>query len=170
MTQNKTDMPFWKTKTMVQMNRKEWESLCDGCGKCCCIRMEDEDTADIYVTNVVCKLFDAGTCQCTDYANRSTKVPDCVTLTPENAGALKWMPRTCAYRLVSEGKDLYDWHHLVSGSRDTIHDVGMSVQNAVISELDVDEDSQHHYITQWPGEPDLDAGVVLEPAPDGKSK
>ena len=126
---SKTILPFWKTKNMAEMSPSEWESLCDNCGKCCCIRLEDEETAQIYITDVACKLFDPSTCKCTDYPNRNQKVPDCVTLTPDNVAALKWMPRTCAYRLVSEGKDLPDHHHLVSGSRQTIHDVGMSVQD-----------------------------------------
>ena len=150
------NIPFWKTKNMAELSPSEWESLCDGCGKCCCIRLEDEETADIYVTDVVCKLFDAGSCQCSDYPNRSKKVPDCVTLTPDNVDKLKWMPRTCAYRLVSEGKDLYAWHHLVSGSRETIHEAGMSVQEAVISERHVDDDDIPSRIVIWPGEPDFD--------------
>ena len=152
---SKTNLPFWKTKNMAEMSPTEWESLCDGCGKCCCIRLEDEETAAIYITDVACKLFDPQTCQCTDYANRSQKVPDCVTLTPNNVAALKWMPRTCAYRLISEGKDLPDHHHLVSGSRQTIHDVGMSVQDAVTSEIFVSEEEQTTRIVIWPGEPDI---------------
>lgn len=148
--------PFWKTKKMAEMSPDEWESLCDNCGKCCCIRLEDEDTGAIYITDVACKLFNANSCKCTNYPQRSKLVPDCVTLTPDNVEQLSWMPRTCAYRLISEGKDLPDWHHLVSGSRDTIHVVGMSVQNAVISELNVDEEDHPHRITIWPGEPDID--------------
>ena len=137
------------------MSPSEWESLCDNCGKCCCIRLEDEVTGDIYITDVACKLFDPATCKCTDYANRSQKVPDCVTLTKDNVAQLKWMPRTCAYRLVSEGKDLPDYHHLISGSRETIHEVGMSVQDAVTSEIFVTEDEQVTRIVIWPGEPDI---------------
>ena len=140
---------------MAEMSPSEWESLCDSCGKCCCIRLEDEETAAIYITDVACKLFDPQTCQCTDYTNRSQKVPDCVTLTPNNVAALKWMPRTCAYRLISEGKDLPDYHHLVSGSRQIIHDVGMSVQDAVTSEIFVSEEEQTTRIVIWPGEPDI---------------
>jgi len=140
---------------MAEMSPTEWESLCDGCGKCCCIRLEDEDTAAIYITDVACKLFDPNTCQCTDYKNRSLKVPDCVTLTPDNVAALKWMPRTCAYRLISEGEDLPDYHHLVSGSQNTIHEVGMSVQDAVTSEIFVTEEEQVTRIVIWPGEPDI---------------
>jgi len=158
MTQQNNDsppQPYWKTKNMAEMSPQEWENLCDGCGKCCCIRLEDEDTADIYITDVVCKLFDPNTCQCTDYPNRSKKVPDCVTLTPDNVDKLHWMPRTCAYRLVAEGKDLPEHHHLVSGSRDTIHEVGMSVQDAVVSEIMIDEEELHHRLVVWPGEPDI---------------
>ncbi len=141
---------------MAEMSRSQWESLCDGCGKCCCIRLEDEDTGAIYITDVACKLFDPATCQCTDYKNRSAKVPDCVTLTPDNVRALKWMPRTCAYRVISEGKDLPEHHHLISGSRQTIHDAGMSVQDAVTSEIFVSEEEQATRIVIWPGEPDIE--------------
>ena len=140
---------------MAEMSPDEWESLCDSCGKCCCIRLEDEDTAQIYITDVACKLFNAQTCQCGDYSNRSKKVPDCVTLTPDNVAQLKWMPRTCAYRLVSEGKDLPEYHHLISGSRQTIHEVGMSVQDSVTSETLVTEEEQITRIVIWPGEPDI---------------
>jgi len=149
-------LPFWKTKNMAEMSPSEWESLCDNCGKCCCIRLEDEVTGDIYITDVACKLFDPASCKCTDYENRSEKVPDCVTLTKDNVAQLKWMPRTCAYRLISEGKDLPDYHHLISGSRDTIHEVGMSVQDAVTSEIFVSEDEQATRIVIWPGEPDIE--------------
>lgn len=140
---------------MAEMSPSEWESLCDNCGKCCCIRLEDDETGDIYITDVACKLFDPSSCKCTDYPNRSKKVPDCVTLTKANVDQLHWMPQTCAYRLISEGKDLPEYHHLFSGSRDTIHDVGMSVQNAVTSELLVSEDEQITRIVIWPGEPDI---------------
>ncbi len=153
---SKTILPFWKTKNMAEMSRSQWESLCDGCGKCCCIRLEDEDTGAIYITDVACKLFDPATCQCTDYKNRSAKVPDCVTLTPDNVSALKWMPRTCAYRVISEGKDLPEHHHLISGSRQTIHEAGMSVQDAVTSEIFVSEEEQATRIVIWPGEPDIE--------------
>jgi len=147
--------PFWKEKSLGEMSQSEWESLCDNCGKCCCIRLEDEDNGNIYITDVACKLFNPETCKCTDYANRSVKVPDCVTLTPDNVDQLHWMPKTCAYRLVAEGKDLPEYHHLVSGSDDSIHLAGMSVQNAVVSEILVKEEDQPHRIVIWPGEPDI---------------
>lgn len=137
------------------MSKTEWESLCDGCGKCCLIRMEDEDTADIYVTDVRCKLLDGGTCRCEHYRTRKLYVPDCVQLTPKNVANLKWIPRTCAYRLLSEGKDLPDWHYLVSGDKSTIHELGLSVKDATVSELDVDEADHPKHISIWPGEPDV---------------
>ena len=152
---SKPKKPFWKSTPLTEMSKEQWESLCDGCGKCCCIRLEDEDNGAIYITDVVCKLFDSQSCQCTDYKNRSIKVPDCVTLTPDNVDKLNWMPQTCAYRLIANGEDLPPWHHLVSGSKETIHDAGMSVQNAVISELAVDEEDHPHRIVIWPGEPDI---------------
>ena len=147
--------PYWKTKNMAEFSRQEWENLCDGCGKCCCIRLEDEEAQAIYITDVACKLFDSGACQCSDYSNRSKNVPDCVTLTPNNVDQLHWMPETCAYKLVANGKELPDYHHLVSGSRETIHEVGMSVQNAVQSETDIDDEDIPSHIVIWPGEPDF---------------
>jgi uncharacterized cysteine cluster protein YcgN (CxxCxxCC family) len=152
---SKSDTPFWKTKNMAEMSRTEWESLCDSCGKCCCIRLEDEDTGQIYITDVACKLFNPQTCRCGDYANRSKLVDDCVTLTPVNVDQLHWMPQTCAYRLIAEGKDLPNYHHLVSGSHETIHEVGMSVQDAVTSELLVKDNEIQTRIVIWPGEPDI---------------
>jgi uncharacterized cysteine cluster protein YcgN (CxxCxxCC family) len=106
---------FWKTKTLEEMSAAEWESLCDGCARCCLEKLEDEDTGDIYFTHVSCRLLDAGLCACKDYANRSDQVPDCVRLTPENVRTLSWLPPSCGYRLVAEGRDLYWWHPLISG-------------------------------------------------------
>jgi len=146
---------FWETKTLREMSPAEWESLCDGCAKCCCIRLEDEDDGAIYVTNLSCKLLCTKTAQCSDYENRKTYVPDCVQITPEKAEQLKWMPKTCAYRLIAHGQPLPEYHHLISGSRQTIHDVGMSVAGAVISEEGVPDGKQYQYITQWPGEDEI---------------
>ncbi len=101
--------PFWKTKTLDEMSEAEWESLCDGCGKCCLIGLEDEDTGEIHLTDVACKLFDAGTCQCSNYPERKKYVPDCVKLTPKNVPELHWLPKTCAYRLVAQKRDLFWW-------------------------------------------------------------
>lgn len=126
-----TPPPFWKTKSLTQLDAAEWESLCDGCGRCCLIKMEEEDSGEYYFTDVACRLFDAGTCRCKDYENRDSQVPDCVRLTPENAGELGWMPPSCAYRLVAEGKDLPSWHPLVSGSSDSVVEAGASVKGRV---------------------------------------
>src|ERR1035437_7747143 len=119
---------FWKTKTLEEMSNVEWESLCDGCARCCLEKLEDEDTGKIYFTHVSCKLLDAGLCACKDYANRSDKVPDCVRLTPANVRTLNWLPPSCGYKLVEEGRDLYWWHHLISGDPNTVHEAGVSAR------------------------------------------
>ena len=126
--------PFWKTKTLSQMNREEWESLCDGCGRCCLNKLEDEDTGEFIYTRTACKLLDLKTCQCTDYPNRAARVPDCVTLTPKNVGELGWLPKTCAYRLLDEGKSLAWWHPLVSGRAETVAEAGIAVNDEAYSE------------------------------------
>lgn len=125
------DTPFWKTVSLESMSRAQWESLCDGCGKCCLSKLEDEDTGEIYWTSVGCRLFDPQACRCHDYANRLALVQDCVGLTPANVRTISWLPSTCAYRLVAEGLDLYWWHHLLSGSRETVHEVGISMRGRV---------------------------------------
>jgi uncharacterized protein len=126
-----SEAPFWKTKSLAQMSQSEWESLCDGCGKCCLSKLEDEDTGEIHWTSVACRLFDSGACKCRDYPNRTKKVHDCVQLTPDNVGTISWLPSTCGYRLVNEGKDLFDWHPLISGDPDTVHKAGVSVRGRV---------------------------------------
>ncbi|WP_417468886.1 YcgN family cysteine cluster protein [Maricaulis sp.] len=146
--------PFWKTKTLSQLSKPEWESLCDGCGKCCLIQLEDEDTGLRLHTDVTCRLFNADTCRCGDYPNRKQRVPDCVILTPKNVTELEWMPQTCAYRLIGEGKDLYDWHPLVSGDPMSVHEAGMSIRNQVVSEDEVDPEDWEDRIVEWPGEGD----------------
>jgi len=126
--------PFWETKSLKDMSVGEWESLCDGCGKCCLLKLEDEDTGDIAFTDIACRLLDPGQCLCTDYANRQKKVPDCIILKPENIAALKWMPKSCAYRLLSEGKKLEWWHPLLSGDPETVHQAGISVRGRTVPE------------------------------------
>ena len=123
--------PFWRTKTLEQMTPNEWESLCDRCGRCCLVKLEDEDTGVIHNTDIACKLFDAGTCGCTAYELRQKKVHDCVKLTPESVRTIKWLPKTCAYRLVRDGKSLPDWHPLLSKSPESVHLAGVSVRGRV---------------------------------------
>jgi hypothetical protein len=143
--------PFWRAKTLEEMTPSEWESLCDGCGRCCLVKLEDEDTGRIHATDVACTLFDAGDCRCRDYANRAAKVPDCVTLTPAEVRALDWLPPTCAYRLVARGEDLKWWHPLVSGDPGTVVAAGVSVKGRVFaSEDDVPADELASRIAAWP--------------------
>jgi uncharacterized cysteine cluster protein YcgN (CxxCxxCC family) len=142
---------FWKTKTLEEMSNAEWESLCDGCGRCCLEKLEEEETGKIYFTHVSCKLLDAGLCACKDYPNRSDKVPDCVRLTPENVRTLTWLPPSCGYRLVADGRDLYWWHPLLSGDPDTVHKAGVSVRGRVQgTEDDIPDAELEHHIVQWP--------------------
>lgn len=128
--------PFWQTTKLNDMSQEEWESLCDGCGLCCLHKLEDFDTAEVSYTNVACRLLNLETCRCHKYSKRKKLVPDCVILKPEDVKNFKWLPKTCAYRLIYEGKDLYDWHHLISGSRLTVHKAGISVSQKAISERD----------------------------------
>jgi uncharacterized cysteine cluster protein YcgN (CxxCxxCC family) len=141
---------YWRTKTLEQMNEREWESLCDNCGKCCIISIEDIDTGELHLTDVSCKLFDTKKCGCSDYVNRKQSVPDCVKLTPKIVPKLDWLPRTCAYRLVSEGKDLYWWHPLVSGDPETVHAAHASARNKTRPEGRLKMSGLIKRITPWP--------------------
>lgn len=136
---------FWKTKSLAEMSKTEWESLCDGCGRCCLNKLEDEDTGRFLYTKAACKLLDLKTCQCTDYNNRHARVPDCIALTPKNVSELGWLPESCAYRRLAEGLGLSWWHPLVSGSPDTVKQAGISVVGIAYSEkgIMVDELVDH---------------------------
>lgn len=139
--------PFWEAKRLDEMTPEQWESLCDGCGKCCLHKLEDIDNGDIALTNVACRYLDLETCRCRDYANRQRNVSDCVSLRPETVPGLRWLPETCAYRLVAEGRGLYWWHPLVSGDPETVHAAGQSVRGAAVGEDDVDDLEDH--IQDW---------------------
>jgi len=143
--------PFWKRKTLEEMNDAEWESLCDGCARCCLVKLEDEDSGRIHYTDLGCELLDTKACRCRDYSNRQAKVSDCVRLTPKGARELSWLPKTCAYRLVAAGRDLPDWHPLVSGSPDSVHEAGVSVRGRVYaSETDVPAEHWQDRLARWP--------------------
>ncbi len=140
--------PFWKQKTLGEMTAEEWESLCDGCGRCCLIKLEDEDTGEIVHTRAACKLLNLRTCRCKDYGNRFAKVPDCVSLSPEGARDLSWLPDTCAYRLIARGEDLAWWHPLVSGDPATVHEAGISVRDFAVSEKRV-KGRYERFLLKW---------------------
>ena len=153
MTPPESDTPFWRRKSLEEMSPTEWESLCDGCGRCCLLKLEDEDTGAIAYTDVACALLDSGTCACRDYERRQALVPDCVRLTPEAVRTIPWLPPTCGYRRVAEGRDLAPWHPLKSGRRDSVHRAGISVRGRVSGcETTVDPDDLLDRIVNWPEE------------------
>lgn len=137
--------PFWKAKSLSAMTRAEWESLCDGCGKCCIHKLEDEETGELMPTNVACRLLDRRSGRCRDYKHRRAYVPECVRLTPEKLKTIDWLPSTCAYLLLADGKDLPGWHPLVTGDPESVHAAGQSVRGWTVSEDDAG-DLEHHLI------------------------
>lgn len=142
---------FWERKKMSQLSQKEWEALCDGCGKCCLNKLEDEDSGEVALTKVACRLLDDSTCRCAQYDIRHQFVPECIVMTPKNITEhLYWMPQTCAYRLVYEGRPLENWHPLISGNAQSVHDAGVSVQGITVPEFEVDEDDWEEHIIEEP--------------------
>lgn len=143
-----TTRPFWETKSLDEMTLAEWESLCDGCGRCCLHKLEDEDTGRVHLTVVACRLLDVESARCTNYAERRTFVPECTLITPANAAALL-LPHTCAYRVLREGRTLEPWHPLVSGTRESVHAAGVSVRGWAVSENEVPADDYEDYVVAW---------------------
>lgn len=143
------DTPFWRRKRLEDMSDAEWESLCDGCGKCCLIKLEDEDTGRVVHTCVACKLLDPLTARCSDYAGRRRHVPDCISLREVDILSLRWLPATCAYRRLARGQDLPEWHPLLSGDSDSVLRAGHSVRGRVISEVHVPEEDHEDYVVRW---------------------
>ena len=158
--------PFWKTKPLEEMSRTEWESLCDGCGRCCLHKLRDDDTSALSFTSVACRLLDLKSCRCGDYANRSRRVPDCVNLTPVAVRAIDWLPPSCGYRRIAEGKDLAWWHPLVSGDPETVHEAGVSVRGRAVSERRAGP--YEHHIVDWPGRPPPERSPPSRQTRDGR--
>ena len=142
---------FWEAKRLDQMDEAEWEALCDGCGKCCLNKLEDEDSGEVALTRVACRLLDDSTCLCSQYPIRHQFVPECISLSSKNLEShLYWMPQTCAYRLMHEGRPLFDWHPLISGDPETVHAAGVSMRGQTVPEFEVDEDDWEEQIIEEP--------------------
>ena len=142
-------MRFWEEKSLAEMTRDEWESLCDGCARCCLHKLEDEDTGEVFYTDVVCQYLEQSSCRCQEYQQRNILVPNCVWLKPEDVEAFHWLPNTCAYRLVAEGQPLAPWHPLISGSRSSVLEAGIAVTHRCISEPRVAEEDFEDRIIHW---------------------
>ena len=144
--------PFWQHTTLEALSPEEWESLCDGCGRCCLNKLEYEDTGEVVWTDIRCKLLDPHSCQCMNYEHRKSFVPDCIRLTVEEVETLPWLPPTCGYRIVKEGRDLYWWHPLLSGDPETVHAAGISARDKTVNEEHVEWDDYEDHEVDWPGE------------------
>ncbi len=141
--------PFWETKRLDEMTRSEWESLCDGCGRCCLKKLEDEVTREVAYTDVACRLLDRDRCRCTRYTERLKLVPDCIKLDASSLKEVDWLPSTCAYRRIEEGKPLEWWHPLVSGNPNSVHEAGISIRGRALSEEDVEGEEIQARVINW---------------------
>ena len=142
-------MTEWWQRPLQDLDREQWEALCDGCAKCCLHKLEDEDSCEVFYTKVRCRYLEEETCRCSDYAQRSVLVPNCIQLQPGNVDELDWLPSSCAYRLRAEGKPLPEWHYLVSGSRESVHSAGISIRGRAISDEYVHPDGYDEHIVTW---------------------
>lgn len=140
---------FWREIPLTEMTKSQWESLCDGCGKCCLQKLEDEDDGEIYYTRLACDLLDLNQCRCSDYPNRLARVPECLQLSAETIADMHWLPTTCAYRLLADGQPLPEWHPLISGNADSVHDAGISVRGRAIAAKTVAPDDWQDEIVHW---------------------
>ena len=138
-----SDQPFWETKTLDDMSDAEWESLCDGCGRCCLQKLQDEDTDEVHFTDIACKLLDTDSCRCSNYKNRFKEVPDCLSVRPLSEEKISWLPSTCAYRRLASGQELASWHPLISGNALSVVQAGISVSGRCVSETTVP-------LVEWP--------------------
>jgi len=149
LAQMQPEQPFWQTKTLEELTPEEWEALCDGCGKCCLHKIEDEDSGEVYYTYVACGLLGLDTCRCQDYEHRSELVKDCLVLTVDMVHAIHWLPKSCAYRRMADGRGLAWWHPLVSGDPDTVRQAGISVCGRVVPEGQVDLSKIEGMVVDW---------------------
>ena len=146
--QNK-DIPFWKDKSLAEMTKDEWESLCDCCGRCCLRKVEYEETGEVYYTDIACRYLDEKSCKCREYERSASLVSDCLKLSPEDVKGFFWLPKTCSYRLIAEGRDLEKWHVLLSFDLESVHRSGISVRDRVVMEESVSEDELDDHIIDW---------------------
>jgi uncharacterized cysteine cluster protein YcgN (CxxCxxCC family) len=140
---------FWESKSLAEMDESEWEALCDGCARCCLHKLQDDSTGEIAYTAIRCSYLIESECRCSDYANRSRLMPNCIPLRKEDVASLHWLPATCAYRLVAGGEPLPDWHPLITGRRESVHEAGVSIRGRAISDEFVHPDSYDEYIIHW---------------------
>jgi uncharacterized cysteine cluster protein YcgN (CxxCxxCC family) len=141
--------PFWERKTFAEMDQKEWESLCDGCARCCMIKLQDDETEEVFYTSIVCDLLDQNECRCTRYPERHKLVENCVQLSPEKITEFDWLPTSCAYRTLAEGRKLQWWHPLLSGRQETVHQADISVRGKVVAKSQIREDDEQDMIIHW---------------------